>query len=136
MSIATIVTRGYGSFGSIAEVVIRGYVAGEAADEIVPEIAPTGIGAVRKRRKPPEDEYADRKAADEEHRREIVREAFKRAYGEDKEPAPQLIEQVLAVEAGRPAPSSKALAKVLAEMRFLAEDERDIEMLLLMAYSV
>lgn len=29
MSIATVVTRGYGSFGSIAEVVTRGYTIGE-----------------------------------------------------------------------------------------------------------
>ena len=31
MSIATVVTRGYGSFGSIAEVTVRGYLAGAAA---------------------------------------------------------------------------------------------------------
>lgn len=32
MSIATVVTRGYGSFGSIAEVVTRGYIDVGGAD--------------------------------------------------------------------------------------------------------
>jgi len=35
MSIATIVTRGFGSFGSIAEVVTRGYIAVGAAQTVV-----------------------------------------------------------------------------------------------------
>jgi hypothetical protein len=30
MAIATIITRGYGSFGSIAEIITRGYDIGEA----------------------------------------------------------------------------------------------------------
>ena len=34
MAIRTIVTRGYGSFGTIGEVVTRGYTPGEAIEEV------------------------------------------------------------------------------------------------------
>lgn len=44
MSIATIVTRGYGSFGSIAEVTTRGYIAGAAVTPPVAEQPGAGGG--------------------------------------------------------------------------------------------
>jgi hypothetical protein len=36
MAIATIITRGYGSFGSIAEIITRGYDIGEAVVIVTP----------------------------------------------------------------------------------------------------
>lgn len=49
MSIASIVTRGYGSFGSIAEVVTRGYFAEEVVVEVVSS-RPGGSSGRRRRK--------------------------------------------------------------------------------------
>ena len=70
MSIATVVTRGYGSFGSIAEVVTRGYAIGEAVAEIAVDVP--GSDGKRRRRLTatfPPEYYVDpvRRALYEKH---------------------------------------------------------------------
>ena len=43
MAIATIITRGYGSFGSIAEIITRGYDIGEPVVIVTPTERKTSV---------------------------------------------------------------------------------------------
>jgi len=47
MSIATVVTRGYGSFGTIADVAVRGYLAGAGGGPDPTPETPTGGGSTK-----------------------------------------------------------------------------------------
>jgi len=120
MSIATVVTRGYGSFGSIGEVVTRGYIAGVAVS----------------------DEPRGSTRYDQRHRHYDFGEHYPGLKQEDKDRIDEIIAALTPaakkrLEGGRPSKTlRKKIAKVLPEYAYYipktsaeyrAEAERDMQ---------
>ena len=150
MPIASIVTRGYGSFGSIPHVVTRGYISGAAVDPpVVPPVSGGGGGSAgygprrgRNQKIVWRDDYekaqklaAEIKDKPKKEQKKIKKAAIKAVKAATSEISPILEAQRLVFDSEETARRIENMEAVLAAyymLQFIRQEELDIEAMLLL----
>lgn len=113
MTIAAVVTRGYGSFGSIGEVVTRGYLPGAPVVVVPTPISGGGGGGVRYLRHRPVH-------FDFERIREIIQEALAEIGEHETTPAEVLADTAVKLDALQTDALAQAMVPVLRQLQNVA----------------